>query len=383
MKLVAIVVTHDRIDKLKRTITRLLDEDCAAIVVVDNASGDGTGAWLRGIDDARLDILSSDINLGGAGGFEAGMRRAVARHDPDWLVVMDDDARPEPGTFAAFRAGDHGGADAVAAAAYLPSGAICEMNRPSRDPFRNRRAFWATLLGGGRMGFHLADAAYAQGPCPVDVASFVGLFLSRQAVETGGYPDGDLFLYADDAIYTLGLSKRGLAIRFEPALRFEHDCSTFESGARRVYAPLWKVYYNYRNGLILYRRTAGLWFWLILPLVVAKWARSGCHYGADRARFFRLFRRAVWDGILDRRRHPAGLFDGIAGPRLPPCASGSRRRTGGIAPRSGQVRAGRVRRGYISSARFNPSRYCRARRRARHVRLFGRPRSDHGPEARR
>src|SRR5690606_17746683 len=107
-----------------------------AVVVVDNLSPDGTAAWLTAQADPRLVVLRPDRNLGGAGGFEAGMRLAVARFDPDWLVVMDDDARPHPGTLAGFAAMDKTGWDALAAAVHYPDGAVCAMNRPYRNPFR-------------------------------------------------------------------------------------------------------------------------------------------------------------------------------------------------------------------------------------------------------
>ncbi|MFU1684364.1 glycosyltransferase [Phaeobacter piscinae] len=48
-RLVAVVVTYNRLEKLKVTLARLLEspaEDLAALVVVDNASNDGTGDWL-------------------------------------------------------------------------------------------------------------------------------------------------------------------------------------------------------------------------------------------------------------------------------------------------------------------------------------------------
>ncbi len=50
-RLVAVVVTHNRLDKLKDTLARLLESplaELAALVVVDNASSDGTGDWLAG-----------------------------------------------------------------------------------------------------------------------------------------------------------------------------------------------------------------------------------------------------------------------------------------------------------------------------------------------
>ena len=146
-------------------------------------------------------MVTLDGNRGGAGGFAAGIAAARARHDPDWIVVMDDDARPAPGALAAFHRAARDGWDALAAAVFLPDGAISAMNCPSRNPFGDRRIFWRTLRE-GRRGFHLSAAAFETGARMrrVDVASFVGLFLSRRALDLAGLPDPGLFLYGDDAL---------------------------------------------------------------------------------------------------------------------------------------------------------------------------------------
>ena len=72
----AAVVTHDRLDKLRTTIERLLAEPVSHVVVVDNASSDGTAEWLASLDDPRLMVHRSDSNLGGAGGFSIAMQIA-------------------------------------------------------------------------------------------------------------------------------------------------------------------------------------------------------------------------------------------------------------------------------------------------------------------
>ena len=300
--LVAVVVTYNRLEKLQVTLARLLatpPQHLAALVVVDNASDDGTGDWLAGQGDARLHVLSSATNIGGAGGFEAGMRHAVARFDPDWMVVMDDDARPQPGALAAFHALDDIAREAVAAAVYYPDGEICEMNRPSRNPFRHRREFLRTLLGGGRGGFHIRPEDYTGPGKAIDVASFVGLFVSRAAVTRVGYPDGALFVYGEDGIYTLGLSQAGGRIRFEPSVRFEHDCSTF-AGQRGRFHPLWKVYYYHRNLLLLYRLAAGAWFWPAMLVILPKWLLKTRDHSGQRRVFLGLLGRAIRDGLRGR-----------------------------------------------------------------------------------
>lgn len=321
--LVAVVVTYNRLDKLKAVIGRLLDstgEELQAAVVIDNASTDGTGAWLAAQDDPRLLVVSSAENMGGAGGFEAGMRLAVERFDPDWMVVMDDDARPAPGALAAFHAHPRPDDTAFAAAVYFPDGRICEMNRPSENPFWHPRIFLRTLRR-GRDGYHIPYSDYdAPGPRPIDLTSFVGLFLSRRIVRETGFPEGRLFLYGDDVIYTLRLRRKGLKIQFDPRLRFEHDCSTFADDRRRVFRPLWKVYYTYRNGLIMYRTAAGLLFWPLLLLLAVKWRLAAGRYGADRATYLRLTRRAVADAVLGRVRPSHAEVLALAGAPVPSCS---------------------------------------------------------------
>ena len=303
-RLVAVVVTHNRLDKLKVTLARLLAEPAAllqAVVVVNNVSTDGTGDWLATLDDPRLVIQTSTANIGGAGGFENGMKLAVDRFDPDWLVVMDDDARPEPGALAAFHDLAPIRWEALAAAVYFPGGEICEMNRPSRNPFWHGREFLRTAFGGGRGGFHLDPAAYDGPAQQIDVTSFVGFFISRAGVQRVGYPDGGLFLYGDDGLYTLGLSNAVGRIGFEPSVRFEHDCSTFGAQVQRGrFVPLWKVYYYHRNLMQLYRMAAGWLFWPALAVVLPKWLLKTRAHNGERGRFLRLLGLAVADGLRGR-----------------------------------------------------------------------------------
>ncbi len=316
-RLVAVVVTYNRLDQLQIALARLLESpprELEAIVVFDNASDDGTGAWLAQQANPRLVVERSETNLGGAGGFASAMRRAVEQFDPEWLVVMDDDARPAPGALAAFHALSPPDGSGVAAAVYFPDGKICEMNRPSRNPFWDLPTFCRALIK-GRSGFHLSPDAYsANEGRRVDVTSFVGFFISRGAIAVVGYPDPGLFLYGDDGIYTLGLRETGAEIRFEPSVRFDHDCSTFVTDSRR-FTPLWKAYYYHRNLLVLYRMAAGPWFWPALVIILPRWLIRTLYHPGQRARFLGLMLRAVRDGLMRRTGQPLALVQTWSGER--------------------------------------------------------------------
>jgi len=303
MRLAAVVVTYNRLDQIKITVQRLLAEPLDHLIVVDNCSTDGTTEWLAEQTDARLSVLQPESNIGGAGGFEMGLRHTVKTVDPDWIVVMDDDGRPLPGVLQKFRDHDLSQWDAIAASVRYPDGEICGMNRPVMNPFAQFGVFLQTVMRfGNRAAFHVSDAAYdLDQPTAVDGSSFVGLFISRAGMAKAGYPDGRLFIYAEDGLYTLGLTQAGGRLGFFPDIRFEHDCSSF-SGLPGQLTPMWKVYYYHRNLLFLYRRAAGGWFWMILGLVLVKWRlKARLYQGEDRQVYLRLLRRAIWDGLRKKK----------------------------------------------------------------------------------
>ena len=308
MNLTAVIVTHNRCQKLQHALAATLAQPFSAIIVVDNASTDGTRAWLAGQHDPRLHLILSEQNSGGAGGFAQGMIAAL-NYDPDWLVCYDDDAYPAPDALQQFTALDLGNTDSAAAAVYYPDGRLCEMNRPSYNPFWHPCKLLPTALGvftgRARGAFHVTDSAYQGAEAlPIDSSSFVGFFVRADWVRRLPLPEPGLFIYGDDVLYTLNLTKHGARHRFLPTVRFIHDCSTFQT-ARRGYHPLWKAYFTYRNGLLIYRMAAGVWFCPVALLKALLWLAAVRHYRNKRL-YLRLWWQAVRDGIRqDLSRDPA------------------------------------------------------------------------------
>jgi rhamnopyranosyl-N-acetylglucosaminyl-diphospho-decaprenol beta-1,3/1,4-galactofuranosyltransferase len=312
MTLAAIVVTYNRLAPLKVTVGRLLSEAADQIIIVNNASTDDTAVWLATQANERVHVVNLDTNTGGAGGFEAGMAYARDTFDPDWVVLMDDDARPAPDALACF-ARETVNIDpkygCIAAAVFYPDGKICEMNRPSRNPFWHAKLLAKTLLTGARTGFHLNDAAFEPdaGSSDIDVASFVGYFVSRDAVAKVGLPEGGLFIYGDDVLYSLRLRRDGFKIAMNPVVQFEHACGTLGDGF--VYRPIWKIYYHCRNGVTIARQTAGPFiFPAALLYYIAVWWRRGRHCTpAERPKY----RKMMWAGLSDGLRGKRGRNDAV------------------------------------------------------------------------
>ena len=75
--MVAVVVTYERLPLLREALTAVLAQSRRpdAVVVVDNASSDGTAA-AAAAEFPSVDLLRLQVNTGGAGGFSAGLDRA-------------------------------------------------------------------------------------------------------------------------------------------------------------------------------------------------------------------------------------------------------------------------------------------------------------------
>lgn len=91
MNIIAVVVTYNRQELLKRNIHCLRqNKPLTSIIVVNNGSTDGTAAWL----DQQSDLtVIHQSNVGGSGGFYTGMQRAY-QQGADWVWCMDDDVFP-------------------------------------------------------------------------------------------------------------------------------------------------------------------------------------------------------------------------------------------------------------------------------------------------
>ncbi|MFT9014821.1 MAG: glycosyltransferase [Acetobacter sp.] len=296
-RVAAVIVTYNRLAKLKTTIERTLALPFCSIIVVNNASTDGTGPYLESLADPRLRIVHEPVNLGGAGGFAHGFENAARQTDCDWLLCYDDDAYPAPDALSSFAALAPGHDVAgVAAAVYFPDGRICAMNRPGMDVFRSPRTLWRAIRQKtGSVG--IGDAAYARTqPADIGFSSFVGLFVRCDLVRGRlGLPRRDLFIYRDDSLYTLSITQHGYRLLFAPAVRFVHDCTT-PTGGRCVYTPLWKAYYVIRNDLPFFRALAGGYFYAILPLLILKWLLPTMQYTKPWL-FLRVAALAISDGL--------------------------------------------------------------------------------------
>ena len=235
----AVVVTRDRLDLLKKCVAALEGQSAPLerIVVVDNASSDGTADWLRE-HKPDVDLVALTDNVGGAGGFSAGVDLARAGGS-DWLWLLDDDTIAR--TDALERLLD-GAARApqppllMASKVVWTDGSLHPMNRPG--PYWRRPAEVATAVRAGLL--------------PLRYTTFVSLLVSRAAVEVAGLPQAHYFIWSDDLEYTARITRHGPGY-FVPESVVEHRTAApytaIEGSGERFY-------YHVRNTLLMARGSA-------------------------------------------------------------------------------------------------------------------------------
>ena len=100
-----IVVTYNRLPLLKQCLAALRAQTVQGftVLLVDNASTDGTADYIKTLAMPGLVCRNPGENLGGAGGFAYGIRAAVEL-GCEAVWIMDDDTLPEPDALAALLA---------------------------------------------------------------------------------------------------------------------------------------------------------------------------------------------------------------------------------------------------------------------------------------
>ncbi|MBQ7422980.1 MAG: glycosyltransferase family 2 protein [Prevotella sp.] len=235
MIIIAVVVTFNRIELLKKSIDRLrLQPQLSQILVVNNGSTDGTTEWLQSQKD--LIVVNQD-NVGGSGGFYTGIQRAYEA-GAEWIWCMDDDVFPRPDCLKNLL--KHIGEPRVGILAprRLLDGKIFT-HEFQRYNFYNPLA----SMKSGKLSKQNVEKG-----TEIAGADFEGPFIRREVVENIGLPNKDLFIFCDDTDYCLRTYLAGFRLLYVPeALMDKHQFFTEDTWTTRNQKKKWKRYYQIRN----------------------------------------------------------------------------------------------------------------------------------------
>ncbi|ROS24482.1 glycosyltransferase [Raoultella terrigena] len=244
MKCTALIVTFNRLDKLKKTVAETLKLDFSTVMIVNNGSTDGTPTWLESITDSRVVVLNLPVNSGGAGGFKAGSQHICDAIDTDWVFFYDDDAFPASDILEKFFALEKKECQVFTGLVKDLHGHPCAMNLP----FRKVPSSFADTLRYIRTPQRFVPTIDES--VMVETVSFVGMIISSTVLQEHiDHIHDELFIYFDDLYFGYALTLDGQKILYSPELIFYHDVSI----QGKIISPEWKVYYLCRN-LILARK---------------------------------------------------------------------------------------------------------------------------------
>ncbi len=253
-KVIAVVVTYNRKELLKECINALLqqDYDNCDILVVDNASTDGTKEFIADeLQNNKVHYVNTGANLGGAGGFNCGMKKACEL-GCDFIWIMDDDCIVHKDSLTELINADKELKEDygfLSSKVLWKDNSICKMNIQKRKFSKWLKDFETNKQS-------------------IAMASFVSLFLKTTIVEEMGLPIKDFFIWTDDWEYTRRISRKYNCYYISKSVVTHKSKQNEGASIATVDDRLERFNYLYRNDVVLYRRE-GLKGWILLYIRLA------------------------------------------------------------------------------------------------------------------
>jgi N-acetylglucosaminyl-diphospho-decaprenol L-rhamnosyltransferase len=241
------------------------------LVIVDNASADGTLDAVRGApptDGVELVLVDMGRNAGYAAGINAGI---TAAGQSDFYLLLNPDIRLRPGALQGLLA------EAGASGAGIVVPRLVDFDGSLRLSMRRDpsvlRAWGEAVLGGRRAGRYpalgememRAEVYEARGE--PDWATGAAMLISHACSTAVGSWDESYFLYSEETDFALRARDNGFSLRYTPAAEAVH----FEGDSHRS-APLYSLLVQNRVKLFRSRngplRTAAFRAGLLLGVLL-------------------------------------------------------------------------------------------------------------------
>lgn len=253
-KVMAIVVTYNRKELLKECINALISQNYknCEILIIDNASTDGTKELIdKEFNNNKIHYKNTGSNLGGAGGFNYGMKEAY-KLGCDYMWIMDDDCIVHKDSLEKLMEADkelNSNYGFLSSKVLWKDDSICVMNIQKKKFSRWLKNFNRNLQ-------------------TIAMASFVSLFVKTSIVEEVGLPIKDFFIWTDDWEYTRRISRKHKCYYVADSVVTHKSKQNVGASIATVDDRLEGFKYLYRNDVVLYRRE-GIKGWILLYIRIA------------------------------------------------------------------------------------------------------------------
>ncbi len=254
----SITTAYNAAQFLPRQIDALLAQSrpLQEIVIVDNASTDGTSAMLAE-RYPQVTVLRLEENGGAAGGWAAGLKYAALERRHDWIWNFDDDSVPQKTTLEFMLSGASGVAANPEVGMLVPL-PVHDETGTTYPPVLWRNRFVKPDKERMQATEWFADIAVAS-----------GCMVRREVVEKVGVPRADFFMDVFDFEYCLRMRSQGYKIAVVTQCKMNHEIGETRiirlPGFRYAWhghAP-WREYYIGRNLVYL--------AWSLYPKFMTKW----------------------------------------------------------------------------------------------------------------
>ncbi len=258
----------------------------ANVIVVDNASSDGSEAAIRAAHPA-LTFIQTGANLGFTGGNNVGIRHAL-ENGADYVLLLNNDTIVAPDFISVMVEVMEQNPDIG-----VVGPMIYYFSAPETIWSAGGKIDWTRGLT-SMVGVNEEDKSqYGLSPRQTDFVTGCALMAKRAVWEKAGLLDDKFFMYYEETEWCVRATRAGYKIMLIPAAMIWHKISL----EARATSPR-TYYYMTRNRLLFLHRTRagyGSWFYTL-----SEYARTFLSWSvrpkwADK----RPLRRIMWQAIRD------------------------------------------------------------------------------------
>lgn len=245
-KVCVVVVTYNRLSLLQRLIALLETQTypVSNIVIVDNGSTDGTKEWLNTLSYTVV----HQQNVGSAGGFYSGIKKATQQDTFDYIWIMDDDGYPSAYCLEKLltsKARESYGNNVVLCSTVVNQENAQELSFPLPDL---NSKYYKLLDYNVRQTDKVSDITLFNDPNGYPWGLFFNsVLLPISAITTAGLPKKELFIWGDEVEYFYRIKKNGFKIYMVPDSIFYHPKLNPAKPA------IWKEKYRVRNYVYIHK----------------------------------------------------------------------------------------------------------------------------------
>lgn len=293
MKTGIVLVTYNRREKLEKALDCYENQSFrpSYVLVVNNHSTDGTEKvlkeWQKKPADYLKEVITLKKNTGGAGGFYTGMERALEL-EADWIWVADDDAYPRAD--ALMKLNDY--YESLSYEKQKEIVVLCSaVYNDGRIHVGHRNHLKMTKFK--CVIYTSAVEEYKKKAFQLDVMSYVGACMRKNALVNAGLDEKDYFIYCDDREHSLRLRKEGRIICVPESI-VDHDSPPFDPNA-----VSWGKYYLKRNDLLMIRKHFPVRYFVLR--YIRRYFYDASVFSKSPKELRKILRAAYWDALWNKK----------------------------------------------------------------------------------